>query len=203
MATYTPDFTPDDGRDDLAACFEVDEEVVARIQVETRARKDLAVRAWGNMFRLLGWPTTQPARGLAYDLVLDFPHAPVGVVVTADESPRALEASTQRLDPRGHWRGEILAVGACGPILAEHGYDSLGWVTQYALYDEGWWQPANLHRCAACGQESIHHEGGGWYCYLCGAHDGDHYLGDSRHDAHKLWQQAVRLAGKQISGVAR
>jgi hypothetical protein len=146
--------------------------------IEFRSRLEAK---WAAMFDQLGWPWEyEPVDLLGYipDFVLKWDHGhticEVKPATTVDELHKAIPKIE-----RSGWDGEAMIVGAS--IEHTRQYATIGLLTARFDWpddpDPSWaWAGAFSHECGSCRKISIHHEIGGWYCRLCGAWDGDHFL---------------------------
>jgi hypothetical protein len=175
--------------------------------VEELLRSRLEAR-WAAVFSRLGWRweyEPEDLKGYIPDFVLLFEAGPVLVEVKPvytikDMGPAAKKISvsgwetinanqalivgaTWNLDyDRNHWHPLI---GACAQFVPE----------QFREKPDKhlWWDDAVIHYCTEGKHPSFHHSNGTFLCTVCGAYDGDHFLGDlndSGYDLEQIWNEA-------------
>jgi hypothetical protein len=152
------------------------------------------------MFDLLRWRWEyEPIDldGYIPDFVLRFKAGPVLVEVKPEFTVDALIDRASRKIDRSGWRSpnlnDALIVGAACELDNEwwetpgigalrqvsdvvtptfSGDELMGLGEPCETWDVGVW-----HTCAACRGPSMHHATQSWVCTVCGAYDGDHFLG--------------------------
>ena len=162
-----------------------------------RFRSRLEAR-WALMFDQLGWKWEyEPIDldGYIPDFMLLFPVGPMLVEVKPEFTVLELiAAAATKIDLSG-WRSantnDALVVGATWqPEDADYQGPAVGALRQ--RYDDlvDSWAPGMWQTCRACGRPSIYHVEQGWQCAVCGAYDGDGYLGPPPDELEATWQRA-------------
>ena len=167
--------------------------------IEFRSRLEAK---WAAMFDQLGWRWEYEPfdlKGYIPDFVLKWDHGHTICEVKPATAIDGLHQAIPKIERSG-WDGEAMIVGAS--IFADRQYPTIGILTaraDVAAIDRAngeedsdpmwWWAEAIVHRCESCHKPSVHHETGSWRCRLCGAADGDGFLG--LFDIAPLWASAT------------
>ncbi len=181
-----------------------------------RFRSRLEAR-WAALFDLLHWRWEYEPLDLHNyipDFILGFPAGEHLVEVKPEREIADLAKYEEKLVESG-WTGEFLIVGS-RPFSEEPGlrathartFPALGLLSDIAGVRDicpdfagiGSLAEANVHRCAACGNISFHHETNGWNCRICGAYDGNALLHPLEPwELDGLWREA----GNRVQWAAR
>lgn len=167
--------------------------VLMRSRLETK---------WARFFDLLGWEYSyEPAidlHGYIPDFVLHF-YKPLLVEVKPAFTTSELQKYTAKIDASG-WKGEALLVGAS---LFNTGspHPLIGLLR---VADENEWGHGCLFGCTECERVSVLSEHAGWRCRVCGAYDGNAYVGNAMVASLAAWEEATnRTQWRGGSNVAR
>ena len=168
---------------------------------------------WACVFEQLGWQWEYEPfdlNGYIPDFILLWPNGHTLAEVKPSTELSDLVLACDKTKQAG-WNGNALFLGASVNYSEAYRNAVIGLVTDefFASEDlesnhkgahevvyptgDGYedFYMANVHRCEQCNKISIHHQGGGWHCRLCGAYDGDRYLGHYGHDELQLvWARA-------------
>jgi len=145
--------------------------------IEFRSRLEAK---WACVFDEIGWAWDyEPIDldGYIPDFILKFPHGNMLCEVKPATTKHELLEATTKIEHSG-WNSHALIVGSLLHYTAWP-EPMIGVVTAINEYfDDHWgWDWAVSHGCTECHQTSIHHINASWRCRVCGAYDGDAYLG--------------------------
>lgn len=188
--------------------------MIQQLGIETFYRGTLfrsrAEARWAAFFDRCQWPWRyEPVDldGYIPDFVLSF-ERPVlvevkGGVVHHKGLTHFIEKAQQPA-----WIGEVVIVGA-HPMWNEPDMlnPPLGIMAERAFgpggFPEWEWDTCCVHRCVICARVSFHPEDGHWRCRVCGAYEGNRYIGGVRSgELDELWASACNLTQWRPSALA-